>query len=95
MQVKGKTRGVRIYQVFTRNELVDGLDSYISRFQEARQLLNIIQLHQSLEAFRDLKNDWQTDSVTNIFYHRLHAYIKDPGLFEREYRDGVYICTDK
>ena len=95
VQVKGKATGVKIYQIFGRNEQVENLDSYITRFQEAHYLLNARQFQQSLEAFTNLKNDWQEDDTTAVFYHRIRAYVNRPQLFEQEYREGVYICLEK
>lgn len=95
VQVKGKTRGVKIYQVFSRDEIIDGLDERISRFQHARQLLETGQFEKSLNELTALEADWQADPVTKVFLDRVNAYVQNPDLYEQNYRNGVYIFTEK
>ena len=93
--MKGKTRGVKIYQVFSRDEIIDGLDERISRFQQARQLLETGQFEESLNGFTALEADWQADPVTRVFLKRANAYAQNPALYGQDYRNGVYIFTEK
>jgi adenylate cyclase len=95
VRVKGKATGVKVYQIFGRLEYLEEFDDYLERFQEARQLLNAQQLKQSLEAFTSLKNDWQADKTTAVFYNRVRAYANNPERFDQEYRNGVYISPEK
>lgn len=95
VQVKGKTKGVKIYQVFARNECIDDFDAYLARFQHARQLLETMHFQESLDAFMTLKADWRNDNVTKVFHKRVDAYVKNPALFEQEYQDGIYIFSEK
>jgi hypothetical protein len=95
VQVKGKTKGVKIYQVFSRDEIIDGLDERISRFQHARQLLEQGQFKESSNILTALEADWQADRVSKIFLSRANTYVRNPVLYDQDYRNGVYIFTEK
>ena len=95
VQVKGKTTGVTIYQVLTPSECIHEVDRYIERFQQARQLLEKCHFKESLDAFTELRHDWEHDVVTQVFHQRVDAYIHNPELFEQEYQNGIYICSSK
>ena len=92
VQVKGKTRGVRIYQVLRQTQEVE---HFLQRFHQAHRLLESGHLQQAEQEFAALRQEWERDTVTALFYERVSAYLQAPPLFEEEYRDGVYICTEK
>jgi adenylate cyclase len=95
VQVKGKTTGIPIYQVFADNEQTVNLDNFLTRFQAARQLLESGEFEASARQFTMLANDWPDDPVTQVFLERATAYLNDPALYQQSYREGVYIFTEK
>ncbi len=95
VQVKGKSSPIKIYQVFTRDELSDRLDSFIEQFQVARELLKARQFGQSMQALTALSADWPADAATRVFRARVDTYMKNPAIYEKEYHGGVYICSEK
>lgn len=92
VQVKGKTRGVRIYQVLRQTQEVE---RFLHRFHQAHDLLESGKLQQAEQEFAALRQEWGSDTVTALFHERVSAYRQSPPLFQEEYRDGVYICTEK
>jgi adenylate cyclase len=95
VQVKGKTTGVKIYQVFAGDERVERLEDYLVRFQNARQLLEASSFQESAQRFSALTADWPEDRVTQVFAQRAATYLQNPALYQQDYRDGVYIFTEK
>ncbi|GAK49200.1 adenylate cyclase related protein [Candidatus Moduliflexus flocculans] len=92
VRVKGKTRGVQIYQVLRQRPEIE---RFLHRFHQAHHLLESGHLQQAEQAFAALRQEWATDTVTALFCERVSAYLQTPPLFQEEYREGVYICTEK
>ena len=93
--VKGKTKAIRIYQAFARDELPNRFSVFDTRFQEARQLLIDKKFGGSLKALETLEADWPDDGPTKVFRARVDSYLEEPARYEKEYRDGSYICGEK
>lgn len=97
VQVKGKTQGIDIYQVFSRQDSTDleQLAQWITAYQQARQQLQATHFQQALDQFAHLNQHWPQDVPTQVMLQRCQRYAAQPEQYAIDYPNGAYLYFEK
>ena len=95
VQVKGKSQGIRIYEVFPPQVQLADVQSKIEAFYQGRTQMAQRQFAESVKTFSDLEAAWPEDGPTKFFRQRCEAYAAQPERFDVEYAGGAYIFDVK
>lgn len=93
VQVKGKSTGLNIYQPFFAPSAQQVV--YIERFEQALLNLQLGNISQSMALLNGLIVDWPDDLPTVYLHQQVAGFLADRTSFERNYREGIRIATNK
>lgn len=93
VQVKGSTRGVKVYQPFFA---IDArLLGFIERYEQALQQLFDNQLNAAHQLLSELAVQWPDDVPTARLLEASTGYLDNSRSYNKDYSDGVRILTEK
>lgn len=93
VQVKGKTKGLRIFEPFF-NPMPDVVNK-IRQFETGLNELLLGNIDSALSQLTQLQQDWPDDEPTQRLYRACLLYGEQPKQYQRDYNKGVRIETKK
>ena len=89
--VKGKTKGVEIYELRPFGNITDDENVFLEEFEKARMLYEKGEFSESLKFFNKLEKKYPKDKTIKIYIERLSNIIKNPP----KKWSGVFVAQSK
>lgn len=95
VQVKGKTVGVRIYEVLSLKDYDEKLPERLMQFQDAQKSVRKGNLEHALHVLEGLHAAWPDDGATKALLTHTREYMEDREFYRKTFRNGVHVFDHK